>query len=281
MKKKYPNVHVAVDANRCEGIDRLTQDDETKDTDVILLDDAYQHRYVKPGINILLVDYHRLIIYDKLLPAGRLREPKDGKRRADMVIITKCPEGLNPIDYRVVMRAMDLYPYQTLLFSRMVYDKLRPLFCGEARSLESIGNEEHVLALSGIASPEHFEEDLRQHCSALTPMRFSDHHDFTSEDEELINSTFESLPSPKLIITTEKDSVRLLSLTGLSEDVRHHLYVLPIKVSFLLDQEEIFTQKILSYVQKNSRNSILVTGKVENKSKDSNRSGDRPRTISF
>ena len=93
MKKKYPNVHVAVDANRCEGIDRLTQDDETKDTDVILLDDAYQHRYVKPGINILLVDYHRLIIYDKLLPAGRLREPKDGKRRADMVIITKCPEG--------------------------------------------------------------------------------------------------------------------------------------------------------------------------------------------
>ena len=281
MKKKYPNVHVAVDANRCEGIDRLTQDDETKDTDVILLDDAYQHRYVKPGINILLVDYHRLIIYDKLLPAGRLREPKDGKRRADMVIITKCPEGLNPIDYRVVMRAMDLYPYQTLLFSRMVYDKLRPLFCGEVRSLESIGNEEHVLALSGIASPEHFEEDLRQHCSTLTPMRFSDHHDFTTEDEELINSTFESLPSPKLIITTEKDSVRLLSLTGLSEDVRHHLYVLPIKVSFLLDQEEIFTQKILSYVQKNSRNSILVTGKVENKSKDSNRSGDRPRTISF
>ncbi|MBR4389744.1 MAG: tetraacyldisaccharide 4'-kinase [Prevotella sp.] len=281
MKKKFPHIHVAVDANRCEGIDRLTHDDETKNTDVILLDDAYQHRYVKPGINILLVDYHRLIIYDKLLPAGRLREPKEGKRRADMVIITKCPEGLNPIDYRVVMRAMDLYPYQTLLFSRMVYDKLHPLFCGEDRSLESIGSDEHVLAISGIASPEHFEEDLRQHCTSLTTMRFSDHHDFTPEDEDRINSTFESLPSPKLIITTEKDAVRMMSLTGLSEDVRHHLYVLPIKVSFLLGQEDIFTQKIFSYVQKNSRNSILATGKVDLKPKDSNRAGDRPRTISF
>lgn len=81
MKTKYPKVHVAVDKNRCEGISRLTTDKETCDTDVILLDDAFQHRYVQPGINILLVDYHRLIIYDKLLPAGRLREPLSGKHR--------------------------------------------------------------------------------------------------------------------------------------------------------------------------------------------------------
>ena len=79
MKQKFPNVYVAVDKKRCEGIDKLTQDEQTKDTDVILLDDAFQHRYVKPGINILLVDYHRLIIYDKLLPAGRLREHCRGK----------------------------------------------------------------------------------------------------------------------------------------------------------------------------------------------------------
>lgn len=281
MKKKYPDIYIAVDAKRCEGIDRLTHDEETKDTDVILLDDAFQHRYVKPGINILLVDYHRLIIYDKLLPAGRLREPKEGKRRADMVIITKCPEGLNPIDFRVVMRAMDLYPYQTLLFSRMEYGKLRPLFSGDERPLDSIGREEHVLSLTGIATPEQMEDDLRKYCSELTPMRFSDHHEFTAEDEERINSVFESLPSPKLIITTEKDAARLASLTGLSEDVRHHLYVLPVKVSFLLDHEEIFMQKIFSYVQKNSRNSILATGKVDYKPKDSDRAGDRPRTISF
>jgi tetraacyldisaccharide 4'-kinase len=87
MKQKFSDIYVAVDKKRCEGIERLTSDEASKDVDVILLDDAYQHRYVKPGINILLVDYHRLIIYDKLLPAGRLREPLKGKHRADIVIV--------------------------------------------------------------------------------------------------------------------------------------------------------------------------------------------------
>lgn len=102
MKKKFPDIYIAVDKNRCEGIDNLTQQDATKDTDVVLLDDAFQHRYVKPGVNILLVDYHRLIISDKLLPAGRLREPKEGKARADIVIITKCPKDLKAINYRML-----------------------------------------------------------------------------------------------------------------------------------------------------------------------------------
>ena len=103
MKTKFKNIYVAVDKNRCNGIDHILKDKETKDTDVILLDDAYQHRYVKPGINILLTDYHRLIIHDKLLPAGRLREPQSGKKRADIVIITKCPKDLKPMEYRVII----------------------------------------------------------------------------------------------------------------------------------------------------------------------------------
>ena len=107
MKRKFPDIHVAVDKKRCHGIDMLTSDITTKDTDVVLLDDAFQHRYVKPGINILLIDYHRLIIYDKLLPAGRLREPKEAKSRADIVIITKCPEELRAIDYRVLKNALN------------------------------------------------------------------------------------------------------------------------------------------------------------------------------
>lgn len=128
MKRKFPKIHVAVDKKRCEGIDRLTSDEATCDTDVVLLDDAYQHRYVKPGINILLVDYHRLILYDELLPAGRLREPKSGKDRADIVIITKCPPDLKPVDYRVLTKAMNLFPYQELYFSCLAYDELHRLF---------------------------------------------------------------------------------------------------------------------------------------------------------
>ena len=126
MKTKFPDIHVAVDKSRCHGIDMLTSGEATKDTDVILLDDAFQHRYVKPGINILLVDYHRLIIYDKLLPAGRLREPQKGKSRADIVIITKCPKDLKPMEYRVIIKAMDLYPYQQLLSLIHISEPTRP-----------------------------------------------------------------------------------------------------------------------------------------------------------
>ena len=160
MKRKFPKIHVAVDKKRCEGIDRLTSDEATCDTDVVLLDDAYQHRYVKPGINILLVDYHRLILYDELLPAGRLREPKSGKDRADIVIITKCPPDLKPVDYRVLTKAMNLFPYQELYFSCLAYDELHRLFGEERRTLDSILNH-HVLLLTGIASPRQMELDLR------------------------------------------------------------------------------------------------------------------------
>ncbi len=282
MHQKYPDIVVAVDEDRCEGIDRLTTDEATQATDIILLDDAYQHRYVKPGINILLVDYHRLIVYDKLLPAGRLREPVSGKNRADIVIVTKSPDTLNPIDYRVVTKDLDLYPYQTLLFSSIDYADLRP-FNGDAptRSLSSISSEESVLLLTGIASPQQMENDLRAYSEHITPLTFADHHEFTEEDIATIHQQFASLPSPKLIITTEKDEVRLRAIDGLSDEVKASLYVLPIKIKFLLDHEETFKNKILSYVHKNSKNSILIRKKEEDKPKDTQQDSNRPRTISF
>lgn len=156
MKQKFPKVTVAVDKNRCQGIDLLADND--KHLDVILLDDAFQHRYVKPGINILLVDYHRLIIYDKLLPAGRLREPMTGKNRADIVIVTKCPTTLKPMEYRVITRAMNLYPYQHLYFTTLEYDELRPMFPQTPKKMTmSQLADKNVLLLSGIASPEQMD----------------------------------------------------------------------------------------------------------------------------
>ena len=136
MKTKFPNVTVAVDRKRTRGIDKLTSGDYVKDIDVILLDDAFQHRYVKPGINILLVDYHRLIIYDKLLPAGRLREPVVSKNRADIVIVTKCPKDLKPMEFRVITKAMSLYPYQQLFFSTHEFEALRPVFSKKPKHLK-------------------------------------------------------------------------------------------------------------------------------------------------
>ena len=291
MKTKFPNVTVAVDRKRTRGIEKLTSGDYVKDIDVILLDDAFQHRYVKPGINILLVDYHRLIIYDKLLPAGRLREPIVSKNRADIVIVTKCPKDLKPMEFRVITKAMSLYPYQQLFFSTHEFEALRPVFSKKPKHLKKTEAPEHmelsaladknILLLTGIASPEQMLIDLKTYAKEVTPLAFSDHHNFKEKDVNRINEAFNALPSPKLIITTEKDETRLKEVEGLSDEVKKHLYALPIKIQILLDQENTFNQNIINYVRKNSRNSILAKKPDDHKPKDSNSSGDRPRTISF
>lgn len=281
LKKKFGQIHVAVDADRCHGIETLRSLSETKDTQVILLDDAYQHRYVKPGINILLVDYHRLIIYDRLLPAGRLREPKESKSRADIVIVTKCPQDMTSMDYRVIKKALDLYPYQMLLFSSIDYGRLQPMYCGGSRTLSSITKKENILLLTGIASPEQLLLDLQPYTKNITHLSFPDHHQFTNDDLETINTTFAEMPSPKTIITTEKDAARLFGMKGLNEQTRHHLYILPIKIKFMQEGEEIFNQKILNYVRENTRNSGLAQEQDDNQPQDSHHSGNGIRTISF
>ena len=282
IKQKYPEVEVAVDKKRTRGIDNLISGNCTKkEVDAILLDDAFQHRHVKPGLNILLVDYHRLIIYDKLLPAGRLREPVKGKNRADIVIVTKCPATLNPMEFRVLTKQMNLYPYQQLYFTTIKYEPMHPLFDGTERMEIKDLADKNILLLTGIASPKQIYYDLKPHAKNLQPLRYGDHHNFKKKDIIRINAEFDALPSPKIIITTEKDAVRLKDVEGLSPQVRQNLYVLPISIQFMLQGEESFNEKIIGYVRKNSRNSILAKGKDDYKPKDSHRSGNRPGTISF
>ena len=280
MKRKFPHVTIAVDKDRCHGIERLTEEDSS--LDVVLLDDAFQHRYVKPGINILLADYHRLIIYDTLLPAGRLREPLTGKNRADIVIVTKCPKELKPMEFRVITKAMSLYPYQSLFFTTLDYGELYPLY-HKTKPNATLSQLSHhsVLLVTGIGSPKQLEHDLSPLIPNLTPLSFSDHHEFREKDIELINETYNKMPSPKCIITTEKDATRLECIEGLSDDVKNHLYVLPVRITFMQEQEDVFKNKIIGYVRKNSRNSILAKSKDDNESENSNHSGDWPRTISF
>ena len=281
MKQKFPKLYVAVDKKRTEGIDRLTHDEQTKDVDVILLDDAYQHRYVKPGVNILLVDYHRLIIYDKLLPAGCLREPKEGKSRADIVIITKCPKDLRPMEYRVLMKALDLYPYQSLYFTTLIYDNLKQVYGTESMPINSLPNRCNVLLLTGIASPKQMQNDLSVYNYNLSYLSFSDHHNFSKKDIRTINRKFAELPSPKVIITTEKDVARIKFVEGLNDEVKESMYALPVRIQFMLGQEEEFNNKIINYVRKNSRNSILVKTKDDNKSQNSNNTRNGAGSISF
>lgn len=289
MKQKFPDITVAVDSKRTRGIDHLIGGEAGKDIDVVLLDDAFQHRYVKPGINILLVDYHRLIIYDELLPAGRLREPVKSKDRADIVIITKCPWNLKPMEFRVITKAMKLYPYQQLFFSTHEYDVPIAVFpeeqgkLGASETLDSLASlkDKNVLLLTGIGSPEQMKHDMEQMTDHVTPLTFSDHHDFKQKDIVAINEAFAALPEPKVIITTEKDATRLAVLEELSSEVKQHLYKLPIYIQIMQDQEELFNQAILGYVRKNSKNSILAKGKDGNKPKGGEQTESKPFKISF
>lgn len=261
MKQKFPNVRVAVDADRREGIENLMQMD-TPRTDVILLDDAFQHRYVNAGLNILLTDYNRLFCEDRLLPAGLLREPTSGKYRAQIVIVTKCPRDIKPIDFNITAKRLQLYPCQQLYFTQVRYGSPRPLFPGQAaRQIlpDSLtGEDTQILLVTGIASPRPMQEEVQRYTRQVTLLAFGDHHDFSTGDLRLIGQKFAQMEAKnRFILTTEKDAARLKDHPALPPELKPHIHVLPIEVDFLLNQKEIFNQNILKYVRTHSRNSCL------------------------
>ncbi len=253
IKEKFPQAYVAVDTNRRHGIERLMTDQKTRDVQVILLDDAYQHRYVTPGINILLIDYHRMITEDRLLPAGRLRERVSNKIRANMVIVTKCPRNLTPIGYRVVQQSLHLKPFQSLFFSTFKYGNLKKLFTKGEMPLEQIRKDSmHVLLVTGIGNPQQMEQDMRKFAQYVTPLSYSDHHYFTPQNVEEINNAALKMPKPMIVVTTEKDAPRLKNMQGFNEVVRDNLYVFPIEIEILKEKETTLNEQIINYVHKNS-----------------------------
>ena len=253
IKQKFPETYVAVDANRRNGIERLMSDQKTRDVQVILLDDAYQHRYVTPKLNILLIDYHRMITEDELLPAGQLRERVSNKNRANMVIVTKCPRDLTPIGYRVVQQALHLKPFQSLFFSTLKYRNLKRLFGEGEMHLEQLRKDNiHVLLLSGIGNPQQMEQDMRKFAQHVTPLSYPDHHYFTSKDAKTINDAAQKMPKPMIVVTTEKDAARLKNLKGLDKTVRDNMYVFPIEIEILKNKETTLNEQIINYVHKNS-----------------------------
>lgn len=257
---KFPDIRVAVDKDRRHGLHKLSKL-EAPLVDVVLLDDGYQHRYVNAGLNILLTDYHRLFCDDSLLPVGRLREPQSSKIRAQIVIVTKCPDDIKPIDYNIIAKRLKLYPYQQLYFSTYTYGDLMPVFPEQGlapRPVRSISPQEGILLLTGIASPDRMVEELQPYSNHIYPLTFADHHAFTRKDIQRLKDTFSRMKEERrTIVTTEKDATRLLQCTGMDEELKNHLYALPVEAEILQNQQEIFNQYILGYVRKNKRNSIL------------------------
>ena len=257
MKCKFPNIQIAVDECRTHGIEHLLQMNSPR-IDVILLDDAFQHRQVKAGMNILLTDYHRMLYDDTLMPAGNLREPVQGKNRAQIVIVTKCPPDIKPIDFNIIGKRLQLYPYQQLYFSGMHYGALQPLFPTQTNSTTFLKGDEQVLLVTGIANPMPMLQKVQAHALSVKLLAFDDHHYFSKKDLQIIEHQFIKIPGTnKLIVTTEKDGARLKKHSALTQTLKPYIYVLPINIHFLQNQGKTFNQNIIDYVRKNSRNSQL------------------------
>lgn len=237
--QKFPNIQVAVDANRKNGIEKLLI--QKSKPHVILLDDAFQHRKVKAGLYILLTAYDNLYANDFILPTGNLREARNGVKRAQIVVVTKCPTSILEEEKLQIQTRLNLSSNQKLYFSNIIYDDF-VYDSTKSYSLSEIQPKEKLL-LAGIANPKMFYNYLKQ--ANDETLTFPDHHHYTEKDIQTIQNKAKN----KLIITTEKDYVRLKS---------HHLqskiYYLPIKSNFLFHREE-FNKTILNYVGKSTRNS--------------------------
>lgn len=264
MKRKFPDIRVAVDEDRRHGIRQLLEL-KNPPVDVVLLDDAYQHRRVKAGLNIVLTDYHRLLCHDALLPAGRLREPAENMQRAQVVVVTKCPEDIKPIDFNIIAKELRLYPYQKLFFSGLRYGQPQPVFSPRAKAssrIKVLDGTEQVLLLTGISSPKPLLEEMKRRAAHVELLAFGDHHDFSRKDLLLVEERFARLKGTRrLIVTTEKDAARLRNHPSLPEGLKPFVYMLPVEITILQNQQSIFNQTIIDYVRTNPRNGLLPEGK--------------------
>ncbi len=236
MHQKFPQIQVAVDSNRKNGIEQLLN--QSVKPEIILLDDAFQHRKVKAGFYILLTSYDDLYFKDYMLPTGNLREYRSGAKRADMIIVTKCPKNLSELAQQVINDTigMDKPLFFTYIdYDDTVYSEEKSISVKELQSIDK-------LLLAGIAKPEPFFVYLQNKSDLV--LKFPDHHHF-SENEIL---EIKKKANNKPIITTEKDFVRLKDSI-----LKEQLYYLPIKSSFISDRE-IFDKTILDYVGASTRN---------------------------
>ena len=248
IKKHFPDINVFVGEKRVEAVSQLLF--KQPDIDVILLDDAYQHRAIKAGLNILLTDFSKIFTDDKIMPAGRLREHPQGANRADLVIVTKCSLDL---DYNIqisIHNKISKFTNAPVLFSGIKYHhEIIPLFTNRI----NINTKMNIVLVSGIAKSLGFEDYVKEtfQPNNFEHFNFRDHYHFKANDLTRIEEKFNTFADPKIILCTDKDAVRLMEVAKGSEFEKLPVYRLPIEVDFLGNDKKIFDKKITDYVRQN------------------------------
>jgi tetraacyldisaccharide 4'-kinase len=239
---KFPNVAVSVGEDRTMAVPQLLHDHP--ETQAIILDDAFQHRAIKAGMNILLTDYNNLFTRDWYLPTGDLRDENRSVKRADIIVVTKCPQMLTIQDADDLRKEINPLPSQHLFFTAIKYGAIYHII---SREHFQITMDVEVLLVTGIANPKPLKRLLTDSTRTYEQMVFSDHYIFTIDDLKAIEKRFEQLTSPrKIILTTEKDAVRLVKF---EQELRHlPVFVIPIEMEFLYHDADRFTGLIGNFI---------------------------------
>jgi len=245
FKRKFPQIPINVGESRALGVPEVVK--YSPDTQCVLLDDAFQHLAVTPGLNILLTEYSRPFTSDWLLPAGRLREWRHGYRRADVIVVTKCPPGLTDTQRQELQLQIDPYPRQRIYFSEYQYGDPYDLLRPELR--RPLDLETDVLLVSAIANTDYLLGHLAQEVRSVQTMEFTDHHYFEETDLADLLKRFERMPSPnKIILTTEKDAMRLELHQAYFWKQHLPIFVLPVEVAFCDDDEAAFQADVQQFL---------------------------------
>ena len=245
---KFPDVPIAVGEERIEAIPQLLHD--RPETQVVILDDAFQHRAIKAGLNILLTDYSNLFTRDFYLPTGDLRDLKGSYKRAEIIIVTKCKTDLTIEEKQKITDEIKPLPVQHVFFTCIDYGALYHIETSENRMLDS---STEILLISGIANPKPLKAMLEQHSNSYHMLQYPDHHIFSIDDLKDIKHKFESIQSKdKIILTTEKDAVRLTKFRDEIKDMP--FYVLPVRHRFLFEEAEIFNTIITKFINEFTNN---------------------------
>lgn len=257
FKRKFPDVEVAVDARRVRGIRKLLA--KFPNLNLILLDDAFQHRAVKPGLSVLLTDYTKLYYTDTMVPSGTLREWHSGVKRADIIVVTKTPALFSPLEKKRIIKDIKPLPYQRIYFSYLRYGNFVPMLseCGwpALNKDECFASRYTIVLLTGIANAWHLEYFLKDKVKKLVTVRFSDHHEYSLTEVMRLQEKFNDLRDEnKIILTTEKDAMRL-DKPALLEILRGlPVYYVPIEIAFHDRDEQEFNQQINDYIRANPFN---------------------------
>ena len=244
--KKYPGIQVAVDEDRVDGVAHLLWE---QGVEVVLLDDAFQHRSISAGLNILLTEYQRLYTDDYLFPAGTLRDVRSAAKRADIIVISKAPKDLSKEEQQQIIDKLNTSENQKVYFSYLEHAALQPL--NEAAKAFSPEEADGAFAFCGIGNPKPFVEELKKRYHTVDFLPFGDHHAYKGNDMKAVLDWYEKLDGEKkIIVTTEKDAARLTNSPYLCQFERTPLYDLPVTVRF--HEEEKFNEEILKYVRENS-----------------------------